>query len=160
MKKIEIKTVKEAEDIHYEYEAADGSRFQDANECLMYDQSALCLVKSKLNFLGKSTIFGLLDEGSDECEVEIIDCQTEEDADNIFMYANLVVGNIDFNYVNRKRMHIGKPIILFFGYNHESVRMVNDGTIEGYLKAISERYNNIQDDIKEMITRVDNFLAL
>ena len=51
MKEIKEETKREVTDIHIYYEAIDGTRFKDIEECSKYEETALCIAKSKVREL-------------------------------------------------------------------------------------------------------------
>ncbi len=160
MKKNEIKgTIEQV--IRVEYIAEDGMIFYDEEECKKYEESALFAVSNKLKRLSgvHTNIYDLLEEGSDECGLEIFDVQTEEDLENLrrYLYLSLTKkgvreGDIKFCFTSEdgKRadyvfnsVTIGHEVMIFWSYDEDHFWVYKDGSLEGYLSWLRDKYTKI-----------------
>lgn len=168
MKKNEIKrTVEEV--VRVEYIAEDGQVFNSEEECEKYEESALFVVKSKLKKLTNkwTSMYMFLEEGSDECELEIFDVQTEEDLENLRRYLYLKAMkngardediNNCFTSVDGKRENfvfdsvtIGHEVMVFWAYDNDWFWVYNDGSLEGYFSWLRRQYMKVIAPKKEEI---------
>jgi hypothetical protein len=151
MKVNEIKkTVEQV--VRVEYIAEDGQVFYNEEECRKYEESALYAISKQLKkYDGYFSVYTLLDEGCDEEEVEIFDIQTDKDLENLQRYLYLkaiknggieryVKDNITstFNHVTS-----GHEVIIWWSYDNDCFYAYGDGSIEGYLSSLREKWTNL-----------------
>jgi hypothetical protein len=159
MKKNEIKrTVEQV--VRVEYIAEDGMVFYNEAEAQKYEESALFAVSNKLKRLnGVHSIYDLIEEGSDECDLEIFDVQTEEDLENLrrYLYLTLVKNNASeynikscFTSEDGKRKDFvfdnvtaGHEVLIFWGYDKDWFWTYKDGSLEGYFSWLRDQYTKI-----------------
>lgn len=167
MKVNEIKkTVEQV--VRVEYVAEDGQIFSNEEECKKYEESALFAVSKELKRLNVKplSVYDLLEEGSDEEEVEIFDVQTEKDLENLRRYLYLKArknGATEtciqsyFEPVNGwnsehtfNNVTIGHEVIICWSYDGDSFWTYRDGSIEGYLNYLRDKITKfITPEIKE-----------
>lgn len=162
MKKNEIKTTKTIEEVvRVEYIAEDGMIFRDEEECKKYEESALFTVSNKLKRLNNkfTSIYDLNEDGSDECELEIFDVQTEKDLENLrrYLYLRLTKNGASESTINdcltpdneRRKDHtfdnvtIGHEVLVFWSYDQDWVWTYRDGSLNGYLSWLKDKYLKI-----------------
>ena len=160
MKKNEIKrTIEEV--VRVEYIAEDGTVFYNEEECKKYEESALFAVSNKLKRLTTewTSICQLNEEGSDECELEIFDIQTESDLENLKRYLYLKAiknGASDkiikdcFTSIDGTRkdyvfdsVTIGHEVLVFWSYDNDWFWVYKDGSLNGYFEWLKEKYTEI-----------------
>lgn len=130
----EIKTTRTIEEVTG-YEAFDGTRFSSEVECRKYEDSAEGVIKARAEqyLIGETSIYGLLDEGSDECGVDIYNIPDKEAATIIAQYINIVTG--DTNTCVDK--YIGKELVIFWNYDRDYAWF---NTLDGIIKNIKNNY--------------------
>ena len=163
MKINEIKRTETIEKVvRVEYVAEDGQVFYNEEECKKYEDSALFAVSNKLKRLTNewTSIFNLIEEGSDECELEIFDVQTEEDLDNLrrYLYLKAMKNGASEKYIKdaftspdgikRKdfvfdNVTIGHEVLIFWGYENAWFWTYKDGSLDGYFSWIRNNFNKI-----------------
>ena len=134
----EIKTTRTIEEVTG-YEAFDGTRFGEREECKKYEESAEGVLKARVQQykIGETTIYGLLDEGCDDCGVDIYSVPDADVAQALSQYISVVTREKPILLDE----YVGKEIIIFWSYDHDYawIRSI-DGIIEGirnnYQKAI------------------------
>ena len=160
MKSKQQKTIEEV--VRVEYIAEDGLVFYNEEECKKYEASALFAISKSLKRLsGKwASICDLMDDGSDECELEIFDIQTEGDLENLRRYLYLKAMEngaseksikecfTSADGVTRKdyvfdNVTIGHEVLIFWGYDQDWFWTYKDGSLEGYLSWIKDKYTKI-----------------
>lgn len=156
MKKNEIKrTVEEV--VRVEYIAEDGKVFSNEEQCKKYEESALFAIDKELKRLNvkEISIYDLLGEGSDECEVEIFDVQTDRDLENLkrYLYLKLTSNGACEKYIEdafiskdgKRKDYVfssvtkGHEVIIFWTYDCDYFWVYKDGSIEGYLNYLREK---------------------
>lgn len=160
MKINEIKRVIE-EVVRVEYIAEDGRIFNKEEECKKYEESDLFILSNKLKRLNSNTsIYDFNDEGSEECELEIFDVQTEEDLSNLRNYLHLKaiyngasekdIKDAFTSIENEKRkdfvfdgVTIGHEVMVFWDYDSQWFWVYKDGSLNGYIEYIKEKYSKI-----------------
>jgi len=67
------------------YEAIDGTTFVSKDECKKYEDTAICVLRSRYNPLViiSTTEYNLFQVGSDECVIDVVKLQSEQDIDTI-----------------------------------------------------------------------------
>lgn len=67
------------------YEAIDGTIFESKDECKKYEDTAICVLRSRYNplVITSTTEYDLFQVGSDECVIDVIKLQSEQDVDTI-----------------------------------------------------------------------------
>ena len=158
MKKNEIKrTIEEV--VRVEYVAEDGTVFYNEEECRKYEESALFVVSNKLTRLTNkwTSIYDFMEEGSDECELEIFDVQTENDLENLRRYLYLKAMKNGASEASIKRaftseddierkdfvfdgVTIGHEVLISWSYENDWFWVYKDGSLEGYFSFLRERY--------------------
>ena len=161
MKKNEIKRTME-EVVRVEYIAEDGTVFYNEEECKKYEESALFAVSTKLKRLTHkwTSLYHLIENGSDEEEVEIFDVQTEEDLENLrrYLYLKAMKNGASEKYIKdaftsedgikRKdfvfdNVTIGHEVLIFWSYENDWFWVYKDGSLDGYLSWIRDNYTKI-----------------
>lgn len=160
MKKHEIKEIVE-QVIEVQYIAEDGQVFANEEECRKYEESALFAVSSKLKRLTTeyTTMYQLYEDGSDDCELEIFDVQTESDLENLkrYLYLKSIQNGANderikscFTSIDGQRSDFvfdnvtaGHEVLVFWGYDNDWFWVHKDGSLEGYFSWIRDRYNKI-----------------
>lgn len=160
MKKNEIKrTIEEV--VRVEYIAEDGTVFCDEVECQKYEESALFAVSKSLKRLnhGWTSMYDFTESGCEEDELEIFDIQTVEDLESLRRYLylklskngaseNMIkdcftsdgVRRVDFVFDN---VTTGHEVLIFWSYDHDWFWVYKDGSLEGYLQWLREKYAEI-----------------
>ena len=160
MKKNEIKrTIEEV--VRVEYIAEDGTVFYNEEEAKKYEESALFVVGNKLKRLSNNaSIYDLIEEGCDEQDLEVFDVQTEEDLDNLrrYLYLKATKNGASDKYIKdaftspdgiiRKdfvfdNVTIGHEVLIFWGYDGDWFWVYKDGSLEGYISWLKEKYTKI-----------------
>ena len=99
---MKVKEVKETIErvVRVEYVAEDGQVFRSEEECKKYEESALFAISKQLKKLHTKplSVYSLLEEGSEECDVEIFDVQTDQDLENLRRYLYLKAKNLVLEY--------------------------------------------------------------
>lgn len=85
MKEIKEETKREVTDVHTYYEAVDGTRFTDIDECRKYEESVKCIVRAKVNKLivSKDKDAWELMGGCDDHTVVAFKPSSQEDVDTL-----------------------------------------------------------------------------
>lgn len=147
--------------VRTEYIAEDGMVFYNEEECKKYEESALFAVSSKLKRITKkwTSQFDLY-EHNDEEELEIFDVQTKEDLDNLkrYLYLKAIKNGAGDKYIKeaftsvdgvKRKDHvfdsvtIGHEVLIFWGYEGDWFWVYKDGSLNGYLEWVRERYAKI-----------------
>lgn len=160
MKKNEIKEMVEKL-VRVEYIAEDGTVFRDEEECRKYEESALFAVSHKLKRLSSNntSINDLIEDGSEECELEIFDIQTEGDLNNLrrYLYLKAIKYGASeksikecLTSVNGERkdyvfdnVTVGHEVMVFWTYKRDWFWVYKDGSLNGYFEWLKERYAKI-----------------
>jgi hypothetical protein len=147
--------------VRVEYIAEDGMVFYDEAEAQKYEESALFAVSKKLKRLSgvHTTPYDLLEEGSDECSLEIFDIQTEEDLENLkrYIYLTLAKNGASERTINncftsedgsRKNfvfdsVTVGHEVLVFWGYDKDWAWTYKDGSLDGYFSWLRDNYTKI-----------------
>jgi hypothetical protein len=162
MKRNEIKRTRTIEEVvTTEYIAEDGQVFYKEEECKQYEESALFAVSKRLKKLTHkwTSIFQLIEEGSDECELEIFDVQTDEDLEVLrrYLYLKLAKNGAGENSIkscftseNGKRQDFvfngvtaGHEVLVFWSYDADWFWVYKDGSLDGYFSWLREKYTKI-----------------
>ena len=151
MRTNEIKrTIEEV--VRIEYIAADGEVFNNKEECKKYEESALFTVSSRLKKLSKkyTSLYDLNDDCSDEYELEIFNVETETDLINLRQYLYLKATKqgasekyIEPYFTNFNDITIGHEVLIFWGYDGDCFYTYGDGSLNGYLDYLRDRYTKI-----------------
>lgn len=135
------KTVTEERVIMTEYIAEDGTIFDNSEECVKYEKSALYAVSKQLKRINKRNITqdDFMPEGSNDCEVEIFDIQTEDDLRLLRQYLKLK------NYGSREdvldeEVTCGHEILIFWNYDKDYSWTYGNGSLNGLLEWIRKCY--------------------
>ena len=161
MKKNEIKrTIEEV--VRVEYITEDGQVFYDEAEARKYEESALFVVSKKLKRLNNKSIstYDLIENGSEEEELEVFDVQTEEDLENLRRYLYLKLSKngasektiqdcfTSSDGVKRKdfvfdSVTVGHEVLIFWGYDQDWFWVYKDGSLDGYFSWLREKYTKL-----------------
>ena len=160
MKVNEIKrTVEQV--VRVEYIAEDGQIFYNEDECKKYEESALFAVSRKLKRLNIKpiSVYNLIDEGSEEDDVEIFDIQTDQDLENLrrYLYLKARKNGASENGVNscfksedgKRKDYVfdgvtkGHEVIICWSYDCDHFWVHRDGSIEGYLNYLRDRMTKL-----------------
>ena len=147
--------------VRVEYIAEDGQVFYNEEECNKYEESALFAVSKQLKRLNDKPLsnYDLNSEGSEECEVEIFDVQTDKDLENLrrYLYLKLRKNGVKDDYIqtlfkSETRTEFvfdgvtkGHEVIIWWNYDTDHFWVYRDGSISGYL-------SYLHDKIKKFIT--------
>lgn len=135
----ENKITKQVEEINGYY-ADDGTWFRDKEQCQKYEESAKMvafkMVQDKL--MKKITVYDLLNEGSEEEDVEIYNVDTTETAGMINRYISLATYD---KQVPIKTDMVGKIILVHWSYDKDWCECL--GTIDDYLAKIKAGYEEM-----------------
>lgn len=163
MRKNEIKTTKTIEEVvRVEYIAEDGQVFYNEEECKKYEESALFAVSKQLKKLNAkfASAYDLIENGCEEDELEIFDVQTEKDLELLRRYLYLKamkrgarekdiqecftsvdgVARKDFVFDG---VTVGHEVLVFWSYDQDWFWVYKDGSLEGYLSWIRDKYTKI-----------------
>lgn len=160
MRKNEIKVKRTIEEIvKVEYIAEDGTVFYNKEECEIYEETVLFETIYKVKRLAKTCIFDLINDGSEDCDLEIFDVQTEEDLKNLkrCLYIRAINNGANEEHIKeaftsiddtRKdyvfdNVTIGHEVIIFWNYDKDWFWVYKDGSLDGYFKWLKEQYNKI-----------------
>lgn len=141
------KVVKEV--VRVEYIAEDGQVFYNEEECKKYEESALFAVSKQLKKLNNKYVsqYTILEEGSEDCEVEIFDIQTDKDLENLrrYLYIKLSKKYKDTKYIENYFIHFdrvtsGHEVMIWWNWDDDGFWYYGDGSINAYLESIR---NNI-----------------
>ena len=152
MKIHEIKiTVEEV--VGVEYIAEDGTVFYDKEECEKYEKSALTVVKSKLKRLNNKKYTAwedLLYLSNEDCDLEIFNIQDETDLDNLNQYVVLTLSESHAYKEHIKEVSekistcgVGHEVMVFWGYEHDYVNIIGDGSLNAYIELLRKNYEEI-----------------
>ena len=123
------------------YIADDGTWFRNKSDCIAYEESvkmvAFNMVKEKM--IVKSSIYGLLEEGSEEDDVEIYNVDSLNTVELLNRYIYLYTYDKKADLI--KTDMIGKQIIICWNYDRDCCWC--KGTIDDLLNNIKERYNRL-----------------
>ena len=133
------------------YIAIDGTSFSSEEECTKYEESAVCVLRSRLVELkvAESSEFSLLSAGDEETLVWAIRMNSEADKDTVFQlyaleHAYLFKGE-DNVWVKRAKDLIDKAFnekdILLVGFNCDDEIFIVDTR-----NTIIERLNNLETE--------------
>lgn len=162
------KTVEQV--VRVEYVAEDGQIFYNEEECKKYEESALFAVSKQLKRLNikELNMYSLLDEGCEDDLVEIFDIQTEKDLENLkrYLYLNAKKNGASDQTVKEcftacghredyviDNITIGHEVIICWNYDRDWFWTHRDGSIEGYLSFLRDRWTKlITPETKEETT--------
>lgn len=119
-----MKTVQK-EIINYKtiYEAFDGTTFEDNAECEKYEKSAMGLMKSRVVDMAIgpwTTEYEMFEMGSDDNQAILVQPKNKADIDTL-RHAYLLAGGRKDAEKAAPDSFIGRPVIMFFGYNDDCV---------------------------------------
>lgn len=123
-----------------EYIAEDGSVFEDKEECKRYEESALFAAKSTLKKLNSRSldVYEIFGVAYGDTHLEIYDIQTTEDLMRLKMYCRLLtsegVGS------SLEKITSGHEVAIFFSYYYDYCWTYADGSIEGIIQNIKEKF--------------------
>lgn len=134
------------------YEATDGTYFTTKEECKKYEESALGVLAGRITKyrIGETTIYGLLDEGSDDCGVDIYRIPDADAAQSIAQY--VVLQTRDNTYSTMFDKYIGKEVIIMWGYDHDWAGV---STLEELLDTIKSNYDSVVKTYQEKNAKED-----
>lgn len=116
MKEIKIEDIT----YHYVYEAADGTQFDDKQECIVYENSAIGVIKGRIKefCIKETTEDDLFHAGSCDNEVWVCVPKTLDDIDKIRQFL-LITGNSEERVNRLKDDQVGRVVFVYIGYNNE-----------------------------------------
>ena len=147
--------------IRVEYIAEDGEIFRSEEECKKYEESALFAVSKQLKRLNVKplSVYSLVDEGSEEDEVEIFDIQTDKDLENLgrYLYLKAKKNGASENSIQEcftaktdgRKDYVfdgvtkGHEVIICWNYDCDWFWVHRDGSIEGYLSYLKDRWTKL-----------------
>lgn len=126
MKKIEVKK----EVINYQYEAADGTIFGDADECRMYEESAFGVLRGRLakiatTFASECDIFN--GAGSDENDAFVVIPKNEDEVKTIQQI--VYMKSYGDKAAVAEKVAIGKVLLVTFSYDNDGVWITDLGKL-------------------------------
>ncbi len=138
-----ITTTKTIEEIRG-YEANDGTFFRSEEECMKYEDSALGVIKARVKQyrVGESSIYGILDEGCEDCHVDIFTIPDSEAAQTIAQYIALESREKPVSIDE----YIGKEIMVFWSYDMDYAWWK---TIDELLDSIRGNYESVKKYYEE-----------
>ena len=143
--------------VRTEYVADDGAVFRTAEECELYENSALFAVSKNLVKLNNNSlsVYDLFGEGYEDNEVEIFDIQTEKDLENLrrYLYLKIKKNNASESTVENcfdkfKDITIGHEVIICWSYDEDCFWFYGNGSLEGY-------YCWLQNNMKKLIEKTE-----
>jgi hypothetical protein len=112
----------------------------------------------KLSMVGTS-IYDFIEEGSEECGLEIFDVQTEEDLENLrrYLYLTLTKNGAGESSImdcfTAKSEHrkdfvfdgvtCGHEVMIFWSYDEDWFWVYKDGSLEGYFGWLRDKYTKL-----------------
>ena len=144
--------------VRVEYVAEDGEVFRSEEECKKYEESALFAVSKQLKKLHTKhlSIYDLMEEGSEECEVEIFDIQTDNDLENLRRYLYIKLSKkyrdtkrVEDLFVNFDGITMGHEVIIWWSYDGDCFWKYGDGSIDGYLSYLRDKITKLITPKKE-----------
>ena len=156
MKKIEKQVEKVTKETVITYEASDGRIFKSEEECKKYEETAKKMViynRIQQNLIGKTNIYDLFGEGSQDEVVEIYRIDSLEIVELLRQYISLTMGVKEAKNIITNDM-IGKDIILCWNYDlgwcwtHESIDDLCNNIRKSYMSIISNFTKNQQGEVK------------
>lgn len=126
------------------YEAFDGKRFDNKEECEKYEKSAYGVRYKELKSLmiggdvfNECSIYESFGYGSEEFELAVLDIKNQDDLGTANKYFELV-SNGNAQLIDKK--YIGKRVLVNVGYLH-------DRDVNPYPKTEEELIQNFKNDI-------------
>lgn len=121
MKKIEKEYTRVEKEIYFE--AWDGERFKNEDDCLAYESNALGVIGKKVQLFrvtktNEYYLFEPLGLGGEDYDVEVYRPASAKDIESLNMYLNMYNKNIGL----LSEDCIGKEIIIFFSYDRDWCR--------------------------------------
>lgn len=147
--------------VRVEYVAEDGTVFYNEEECKKYEESALFVASNRLKRLSTkpTSIYDLFEDGSEECDLEIFDVQTEEDLNNLrrYLYLKATKNGANEDYIKNAftsvdggredyvfdNVTVGHEVMVFWSYDNDWFWVYKDGSLNGYFEWLKEKYNKI-----------------
>ena len=121
------------------YIADDGNWFRTKEECMKYEESAKVVAfnMAKEKMIAKSSIYGLLEEGDEDYDVEIYNVDSINTVELINRYIYLYTYDKKADLIPTDM--IGKQIIICWNYDRDCCWY--QGTIDDVLNGIKKRYD-------------------
>lgn len=109
------------------YVAADGTEFNDKNECAKYEASAVCVLKGRLAKMAlyrgsEDDVFGT---GSDETDAFVVVPKDEEEVKTCQQVAYMLSWCDECRNMHAERVKIGTPIVVVFSWDDEDAWIVD-----------------------------------
>jgi len=129
MKKIEEKMTIEQTNVWYE--AADGTRFYEKDECETYEKSAKCAIRAAVCDIATLDTDGytLCGCGSEDQQVYVVTPETDDDLKALRTYEAMIRQKYEDTFSTRiLPEHKGQALLIVVGYDEDwiDVRKVDD----------------------------------
>lgn len=140
-----MKEIKQTKEYVAWYEAEDGQRFTDAEQCKAYEATAegVLLGMFSEHIIKKTTQYNIFDECSDDIDVWIVNIANDKVREYVNRYLSLKAYSSD-----KERMAsaiteemIGNTVLIYWSYDHDSAWIYNG--IEDLLDTIKCRYDKL-----------------
>lgn len=144
MKEIREEIKREVTDIHTYYEAADGTRFENQEECKKYEETAKCIIRSKAMKLvvAKNKNAWKLMGGSDDDTVTAFKMEKLEDLDTTKLF--WLMECPWYNSEGRKELREQKLSIMDTAYQNGDILLFGQSCDDDYY-FINSRQNIIDN---------------
>ena len=128
------------------YIADDGKWFKEKEECQRYEESAKMVVFKMIQCkrLGGTTIYELIGEGSDDCDVEIYSVDSIETVELLNRYIALSTYDKKADLITTEM--VGKEVLLFWDYDREYCY---------YGKPIEDLFNDIKGRYDTIVNKAN-----
>lgn len=123
------------------YIADDGTWFKNQGECIAYEESAKMVAfnMAKEKLIAKTNIYSLVNEGDEDCDVEIYNVDSVNTVELLNRYIYLYTYNKVANLISTDM--IGKKIIICWNYDKDCCWC--KGSIEDLINEIKKNYDKI-----------------
>ena len=152
----EIKKERTTTQTYYEYEAMDGTVFNDKEECKKYENTAECAIMTKYRSLvlsSKHTQYELFGIGNDDDNIDLVKVKNQDDIDTV-MQAWLITNRFyqedkyesqrNSNYeMLKKAMEEDDIIFINHGYDNDNF------WVDGTRNSMIAKMNSLDQIIKE-----------
>jgi hypothetical protein len=138
------------------YEAMDGKLFTSKEECMKYEDSALCVLTSRYKELVVSeniSEWALFGCGSDDQNAHIIKLKNESDVDTVLQYY-LLFHRLNSSYdLTHERKKLEKAltkdglVVVGTGYEDDSFYII--GAVGAILEEFAETVKNLTENYKK-----------
>lgn len=158
MKRNEIKETKTIEEVvRVEFIAEDGEVFRSEEECKKYEESALFAISKQLKRMANKkwvSQYDIIDDCSEDAEVEIFNAENEKDIENIRRYVYLKAINkhpsTRRDDVDLPNITSGHEVMVFWNYEQDCCWAIGNGSIDAYCDYIRGNITRlITPEVKE-----------